>query len=364
VRLLVVDDGDINREVAQRILCGEGATVLLAADGQQALDQMLAHPDAIDLILMDVQMPVMDGIEATRQLRRLPQFKHIPIVALTAGAFKSQQDAAHAAGMTHFISKPFDVPSTVALIQRLTRDRRDAGANLQPSAHLSVPSAPSVPAVMDVARALQLWSDLQAYRTYLRRFVDSYAHAVDLMQASLAAGDGAAAAALAHKLAGTAANLALPDTHKLADAAERVLASGSDPTLALAHLRQAVAQAVAEIAQFAPSAQAPARAPAQEQDGLAPGPQADPVALSALLHGLVLALNGDNPEPVEPILARLMQLLPQQQLGNLVECVRGFDFRGAETCAVGLARQHGISLNQGLGSGSGSDSDAANKFQQ
>ena len=69
---------------------------------------------------MDVQMPVMGGMEATRQLRLMPQFANLPIVALTAGAFKSEQEAAHAAGMTHFISKPFDVPSTIALIQRLT----------------------------------------------------------------------------------------------------------------------------------------------------------------------------------------------------------------------------------------------------
>jgi PAS domain S-box-containing protein len=374
VRLLVVDDSEINREVAQRILCGEGATVLLAADGQQALDQMLARPDAIDLILMDVQMPVMDGIEATRRLRRLPQFNHVPIVALTAGAFKSQQDAAHAAGMTHFVSKPFDVPSTVALIRRLTRDSPGASANLQSRQPSAQPPAPLASAVMDVARALQLWSDREVYCTYLRRFVDNYADAVDRMQSSLAAGDGAAAAALAHKLTGVAANLALLDTHALADAAQRVLAAGSDPTLVLEQLRHAVAQAVVEIAQFAPQRQEPTQTPAQEQtqeqtqepaqeqDSGAPQPPAAQAALSALLQDLLLALDGDSPGPVEPVLAALAQQLPQQQFDRLVECVRGFDFRGAETCALALAKQHGISLHQGSGPDSGSGSDPSGKF--
>jgi hypothetical protein len=149
----------------------------------------------------------------------------------------------------------------------------------------------------------------------------------------------------------------LLDTHALADAAERVLAAGSDPTLALEQLRHAVAQAVFEIAQFAPqrqeSTQTPAQEqtqePVQEQDFGAPQPPVGQVALSALLRDLLLALDGDSPGPVEPVLAALAPQLPQQQFDRLVECVRGFDFRGAETCALALAKQHGISLHQGSG---------------
>jgi PAS domain S-box-containing protein len=340
VRLLVVDDSEINREVAQRILCGEGATVSLAVDGKDALDQMLAAPDAIDLILMDVQMPVMDGIEATRRLRRLPQFNHIPIVALTAGAFKSQQDAAHAAGMTHFISKPFDVPSTIALIQRLTRDPFHAGGNVSRFSSLEF-SESSDKVVMDVARGLLLWTDLAAYRTYLRRFVDSYADAVDLMDASLADGNAAAAAALAHKLAGVAANLALPDTHKLAHEVELVLTNGADPTLALGHLRAALDQAVTEIEQFA-AFMAPRDAGAMfASSGADLTPDAH-AALSMLLQDLARALDGDDPGPVEPILAALARQLPQPQLEGLLACLRGFDFRGAEACVVSLEIKYGI----------------------
>jgi CheY-like chemotaxis protein len=340
VRLLVVDDSEINREVAQRILHAEGATVVLAVDGKDALEQMLAAPDAIDLILMDVQMPVMDGIEATRQLRRLPQFNHVPIVALTAGAFKSQQDAAHAAGMTHFISKPFDVPSTIALIQRLTRGPAHAGGDL-PRLSQADFSESSDKVVLDVARGLRLWSDLPAYRTYLRRFVDSYADAVDVMNASLADGNGAAAAVLAHKLAGVAANLALPDTHKLANEAAAVLTAGADPTLVLAHLRDALVQAVTEIEQLAPH---PTHAAVGALSllvavDLTPDGQA---ALSTLLHDLAAALDGDDPRPVEPILAALGQQLPRNQLEGLLACVRGFDFRGAEACVLALGKKYGI----------------------
>ncbi|MEB0136512.1 response regulator [Actimicrobium sp. CCC2.4] len=247
IRVLIVDDSEINRDVAQRILSDQGALVTLAVDGKAALDWLMAHPDDVDLVLMDVQMPVMDGIEATRRLRRLPQFDDLPVVALTAGAFKSQQEAAQAAGMNHFISKPFDVPGTVALIRRMHRPR-PLTAGVSPAAVL--PVAQVVFAVMDVARGLQLWSTAPAYRDYLQRFAGSYAGAIDSINTSLATDDHAAAAALAHKLAGDAANLALPDTHRLAGKTERILIERRDPTVALVKLDNALQRAFAAIDRF------------------------------------------------------------------------------------------------------------------
>ncbi|MBV5299047.1 MAG: response regulator [Rhodoferax sp.] len=252
IRVLVVDDSEINCEVARRILHGQGAIVSLAANGQEALNWLVAHPHDVDLVLMDVQMPVLDGIEATRQLRRMPQFAELPIVALTAGAFKSQQDAAQAAGMTHFISKPFDVPSTIALIQRLCR-RPTSALSAAAVAASPKPVAPTSVSVMDVAQGLEIWMDMPSYLDYLRRFLTQYQDAVAVMQASLAQGDRSAATALAHKLAGVASNLALPDTRRLAAEAERVLRTGLDPAPALADLALALVSAVAAIEHFTPS---------------------------------------------------------------------------------------------------------------
>lgn len=348
VRVLVVDDGEINREVAQRILREQGATVTLAIDGRAALDWLLAHPDDVDLVLMDVQMPVMDGIEATRQLRLLPQFKDLPIVALTAGAFKSQQEAAQAAGMTDFISKPFDVPSTIALIRRLRRRPAAAPTDIQSTANTAPAgqagiSQPSGASVIDIAKGLQIWSSVPAYRNYLRRFSDSYGNAVEVMNASLAADDRPAAAALAHKLGGAAGNMALPDTHRLAGEAERVLTEGYDPTQTLARLRDALEQVVVAVEWFAPRAVAhvaPA-SPDLAADDMTPEAQA---RLKMLLIELLAALDTDNPFPVETILAKLAQQCRARELAPIQASVRGFDFRGAEASAYRLATEHGIVL--------------------
>ncbi|MGS0753855.1 response regulator [Roseateles sp. GG27B] len=235
----------------------------LAVNGQEALDWLVAHPSGADLVLMDVQMPVLDGVEATRQLRRMPQFADLPIVALTAGAFKAQQDAAHEAGMTHFISKPFDVPSTIALIQRLTRSKAQL-----PAAEARFLVAPGLPVlsalerlpvppklrheaidsgVLDQVKGLEIWLDLPAYHDYLGRFVTQYGHAVLVMTDSLRRADRPAAVALAHKLAGVAANMALPQTQRLAIAAERVLRTELDPARELAQLEEALKRAVSDI---------------------------------------------------------------------------------------------------------------------
>ena len=146
VRVLVVDDSEINRDVVKHILCDQGAVPSFACDGRQALDWLLAHPADVDIVLMDVQMPVMDGLQATRALRQLPQFQDLPVVALTAGAFQTQRTAALEAGVNHFISKPFDVPQTIALIARAHRRHAQGLPALPPfvtEATMRVPPAQS-----------------------------------------------------------------------------------------------------------------------------------------------------------------------------------------------------------------------------
>jgi PAS domain S-box-containing protein len=251
LRVLAVDDSDINQEVVQRILSGEGAQVVLANHGQEAVEWLSQHPDQIDLVLMDLQMPVMDGIEATRRIRQIPGLTNLPIIALTAGVFESQKSAALAVGMRHFIHKPFDVPSTIALLQQFLH-AHDSAAAAQAASNttaLTQPAqaTPPAPAVLDLEQGLKIWSDLATYQSYLQIFVGRYHNAVATMQAKMADGERAAAAALAHKLAGVAANLALPATAHCAAEVERVLGQGQDPSLPLDGLARALVCALGEI---------------------------------------------------------------------------------------------------------------------
>jgi PAS domain S-box-containing protein len=323
IRILIVDDSEINLDVARRILASQGALVSAAINGQEAIDWLLLHANEVDLVLMDVQMPVMDGMEATRRLRRLPQFDDLPIVALTAGAFKSQHSAAKAAGMTHIVSKPFDVPLTVALIRRLRRPSKRSAAT------------PAL--VMDAAQGLAIWQDALTYQTYLRRFAASYCDTVALLRTHLASGDRTGATALAHKLSGVAANLALPATRRAAQEAERLLGTQDDAEAALAELSKALVAVLAEINRYAP----PLEVAKEDPDAAEPAaPALSAAAQSTLkiqLTRFLLALDSDNPVRIKSEMAALEQQLPAPALAALWLNVLGYDFRSAEARTRQLA---------------------------
>ncbi len=108
--ILIVEDNPVNQMLAVKILKLAGISTDVANDGQQAITK--ASNNSYDLILMDIQMPVMDGLEATRQLRQLPKTKDIPIIAATANTMMDEIETAHKAGMNHYIAKPYS-PATL-----------------------------------------------------------------------------------------------------------------------------------------------------------------------------------------------------------------------------------------------------------
>ena len=116
VRILVVDDTETNREIAVKLLSLEGALCETAENGCEAIERLRAGPSDFDLVLMDVQMPDIDGLEATRIIRHDLGLADLPVIALTAGTMASQRELALAAGMNGFVSKPFRLRELVAAL--------------------------------------------------------------------------------------------------------------------------------------------------------------------------------------------------------------------------------------------------------
>lgn len=361
VRILVVDDSEINREVAMRILIADGALVELAEDGKAAIDWLKAHPKAIDIVLMDVQMPIMDGYEATRQLRALPDIAHLPVVALTAGAFKAQQNAAREAGMDAFVAKPFNVDELMLTIQTLTHCQ--AGASIEntrsnqkatgvektagsknpiyteniPDLNSLPPTLSSMPGIA-IANGLSVWSDLAVYRKFLMKFASDYADSSSLLAGYLASKNYDAAGALAHKLKGAAGNLALPDVASAAAEFEMISpANDSGPTLQ--RLQLALDIATESIAKFT-------AAPAAKKGDASSLTSADIAKIASILPELMRALDTDTPDSASELLDKLENIFPLAEITPLRNCIEDFDFRGAEVLVDQLADQLGITLEE------------------
>jgi CheY-like chemotaxis protein len=126
MRILVVEDNKINQMVAKGVLSAEGADITLADDGALGVAAATSAQPPFDAVLMDIQMPVMDGYTATQTLRAQPGFEALPIIAMTANAMASDRAACLAAGMNDHVGKPFELDHLVATLLRLAGTNRTA----------------------------------------------------------------------------------------------------------------------------------------------------------------------------------------------------------------------------------------------
>jgi len=328
-RILVTDDNEINRDVARLNLESEGATVHLAENGQQALDWLEARSCAVDVVLMDVQMPVMDGYEATRRIREKPACQHLPIVALSAGVFQEHQAAALAAGMDAFIGKPFNPDEMVELLSWLVETPRSPGVPFK-TPTLSADVAETLP--LDVDKALRVWKSPTKYRDKLRVFVETHG-GDDAAIARLAGlGEWADAAALAHRLKGVAGNLALLEVQRQAQQVESELRAGAVTETSLRGLDQVMTMALTAIAAYA--------GPSSESVGSSP--ERTGAQTAHLFRQLLSALALYSPEAAEPHLAALASRVTAEQLQPLRQAVEEFAFPEAEALTLRLAGTLGI----------------------
>jgi PAS domain S-box-containing protein len=333
LRVLVVDDSEINRDMARRILELENAVVYLADDGQVAVEWLSENPDRIDVVLMDIQMPVMDGYEATRQIRETLGLSSLPIIALTAGAFKNQQTAALVAGMNGFIAKPFDVDELITMLQHYLADKREENPILK-ATEIAVATEIIENPTIDLERGLRSWGDAATYHRYLRMFADTHAHDGDEIGALIARDALEKARALAHKLKGTAGNMAIMVVWELAEKIEQMLIEGAAAGDRPQKLQLALNDALAMINDLT-------------QTDISTDDEAitcaiDKNSISQILHDLLRALDQDNPDEAEPSLCALDEALPAQLLRPIREMLDNFDFRAAEKQTKALIDQLNI----------------------
>jgi two-component system sensor histidine kinase/response regulator len=226
-RVLLAEDNPINQEVARGLLDHAGVVTDVAADGVAAL--RLVRERHYDAVLMDMQMPVMDGIAAASAIRALPEHASLPIIAMTASALDQDRERCMAAGMNDHLSKPIDPTLLWQTLLRWTR--RDAATMLAaaPAPAASAPAEAPLPsgiAGLDVDEALnRLGGRTGLYLSVLKMFIANHHNTAGQIQAALQQGRRPEGMRLAHTLRGAAASIGARELSEAAAGLEVALAS-------------------------------------------------------------------------------------------------------------------------------------------
>ena len=373
LKVLLVEDNIVNQQVGAEILGQEGVIVELADNGQEALAILRARPHDFHLVLMDLQMPVMDGYNATRALRSLPEFKNLPIIAMTAHAMSGERESCIAAGMNDHVAKPIEVAKLFQVLKRWAPQggfttpvtattetssmHTDASSNdaatqsqteksgspaaLNAAAEAAVRQAkasaasgpgafPPVEGLEPAPAVARLANNVKLYLKSLSLFCQGIPQYAADMASARESGDRQTLQRLAHTVKGLAATVGAPDISTAAAHLEHSLNDESfvpDAAL-LASLTQRMERLASAVdaSGMLNDAQQPAPAAATSSGQTSQG---DDSALLARLETLLADDDAQASELFAEHRARLASLLPPDALQGLEAGLRAYDFEEA-----------------------------------
>jgi polar amino acid transport system substrate-binding protein len=302
--ILLVEDNEINQQVASEILEQAGFFVVIANHGQEALDRLETH--TYDCVLMDVQMPVMDGFTATGKIREQDRYAGLPVLAMTANATVEDRARSLAAGMNEHIAKPIN-PQLLfeALLRWIPHAERELPEGFESTSSIDddqeIPDLAGIDTAAGVAR---LGGNAGSYLRLLEKFADNQADAVDRIRTEHEAGNREDAIRAAHTLKGVSGSIGATALHEVAGQLENSLKEGEEGSF-----KTQCVQAEMELARVV---------------GLIEGLQAQPAASS----GQPGALPADFDEQLKALLALLEDYdsAAEDKLFDILEQVRGSEF--------------------------------------
>jgi two-component system sensor histidine kinase/response regulator len=343
-RILLVEDNDLNQMVAGEILTDAGFVVEIADNGQIAVDMVTKNAGAPwDIVLMDMQMPVMDGVTATVEIRKHAEFDGLPIVAMTANAMQQDKDRCLAAGMVDFVTKPIQPDELWAALRRWIKPRMESGGIVPAPAFETSPGKgipgglQSVDGLDTAAGMKRVLGKAALYVSMLRKFVAGQNNAVDAIAMALDGGDWGTAERLAHTTKGVAGNIGAGVVQAQAAAVEESIRERrprESVDALLADLAPPLQKLVADIA---------AALPPEEGTGAV---TVDPERLRQVCVRLATLLADDDSEASDLFADEgdLLNAAFPVHYRAIDDAIKGFDFEAALDRLKAATGNSGISL--------------------
>ena len=321
--ILLVEDNEINQEVAIELLEDAGFAVDLAENGQIALDRVKTAD--YDLVLMDMQMPVMDGVSATIAIRQHPQCQNLPIVAMTANVMSGDRQRCLEAGMNDHVGKPIEPEELWKTLLKWIPLKENpsppsSATTPRPTPVSSVEAAiPTIPQLDTQEGLRRVLGKKALYRSMLRKFLASQSSFQSQITAALETGDHQTAERLAHTLKGVAGNIGANAVQEAARQLETAIREGETP---LTPLLGQVAQRLDPLLQALATQLPPLETPPVRFDR---------DRLQTVCQRLEQLLTDDDAEAADlwQENAELLRVAFPQHYGELENAINGFDFEAA-----------------------------------
>jgi signal transduction histidine kinase/DNA-binding response OmpR family regulator/HPt (histidine-containing phosphotransfer) domain-containing protein len=336
-RVLLAEDNDINQQIALELLSQAGASVDIAGTGREALNRLrAAGPRAYDLVLMDLEMPDMDGHEATIAIRQETRFLQLPIIAMTAHALASVRERCLAEGMQDYVTKPINPDQLYDTLDRWLTPSTVNDRLLHTPDHPSN-MFPALPGIDSRLGLSQVAGNSVLYSRLLDRFRDSQRLAVSDMREEIESGSRLDAARRAHTLRSVAGSIGARGVQQAAEMLERYLertsASNLDNPLLTRHLQaldDSLSPVMNGLDDYFISSMVPAATQVPAVDASIAGATAALVELNRLLD----ASSGKSVAYFDKARPELRQLLDEPTLERISNHIRQFEFEEARALLV------------------------------
>jgi CheY-like chemotaxis protein len=336
-RILLTEDNEINQQIAIELLEGTGATVTVANNGREAVDILFngPQPPPFDVVLMDLQMPVMDGHQAVAKIRSDARFTNLPVLAMTAHATIEERQCCLAEGMNDHISKPIDPDNLFETVGRFYKPANPARTPAPVAANAPqapAPKADDLPVIagLDTNDGLaRVAGNGKLYLKLLRQFVEQQGSAVRDITTALAAGDVALAERVAHTLKGVAGNVGAKAVHGVAAVLEKVIHN----KVPAAEVESSKQQVAAALDPLIASLNAALSSPAAKTAKSTPAPMADPaksLETAVQLSKLLSEFDPGASDFIETNCAALLPLFHDGTWAEFEKLVKDYSFADAQ----------------------------------